>query len=82
MASYITETAIPELIAGLKSSLSSSLTDSKGISSAFHKHGVNMRYLGRVCQHENLKDSIDIRICLERVILARSLKHLLKMAMR
>ncbi len=82
LASYITQIAIPQLIKGLQTNLSSSLTDSKGISYAFHKHGVNLRYLGRVYNHELLKNHVDIKICLERVILTKSLKHLFKIAMR
>lgn len=44
--------------------MGSLLSDSQGISTAFHKFGINLRYLGKVVNHVLLKDNIDIRICL------------------
>ena len=41
-----------------------------------------MRYLGEVLNHENLKSENHIRLVLEKVICVRSIKHLLRMAMR
>lgn len=51
MSQYIIKIAIPRLINALKSTMSSFLSDSKGISDAFHEFGVNIRYLGTVCNH-------------------------------
>ena len=41
-----------------------------------------MRYLGEVCNHKNVKDEIQIRLVIQRIIFIRSAKHLLRMAMR
>lgn len=41
-----------------------------------------MRYLGEVCDHPNIKDDVQIKLVLERVIAIRCCKHLLRMAMR
>lgn len=41
-----------------------------------------MRYLGEVCDHPAVKDEAQIRLVLQRVIFVRSVKHLLRMAMR
>jgi len=83
MAKYIKETAVTNLIYALKSKNAGDyLTDSQGLSSIFHEYGVNMRYLGFVEHHDLLKDSLEVKFCLIRVILVRSLKHLFKMALR
>lgn len=41
-----------------------------------------MRYLGEVCNHEQLKYEPQIKMVLERIIFVRALKHFLRMAMR
>ncbi len=61
MASYLKEVAIVKLINYLKQFGSKALTDSQGISTAFHKFGVNMRYLGDVHRHELLKQNYEIK---------------------
>ena len=49
MAAYLKQVAVPKVTAALKSKNAGDyMTDSKGISSLFHKYGVNMRYLGLV----------------------------------
>lgn len=49
IAEYLKEVAVPRLINVLKSNNPGDfLTDSSGISSIFHEHGINMRYLGLV----------------------------------
>jgi hypothetical protein len=51
MANYLKEMAVPRLIKLLKTNGQTYLTDSKGISNAFHKFGVNLRYIGFVVNH-------------------------------
>ena len=41
-----------------------------------------MRYLGKLHEHESLKDAIDVKICLCRGILVRSLKHIFRQALK
>jgi hypothetical protein len=41
-----------------------------------------MRYLGFVINHATLQDCYDIRTCLVRIVLVKSLKHLFKLAIR
>lgn len=59
MADYLQSEALNKLVSTLKSKNSGDyLTDSQGLSKVFHSHGVNMRYLGKVYNHEQLKDSV------------------------
>lgn len=83
MASFLQEEALNRLASTLKSKAGGDyLTDSQGLSKVFHSHGVNMRYMGQLYQHESLKDSIDVKICLCRGILVRSLKHIFREVLR
>lgn len=66
----------------LKNYPSQYLTNNEGITRAFHSNGVNMRYLGEVCKHESIKNEPQIKLVLERAIAVRSIKHVLRMAMR
>ena len=58
------------------------LADSESISEVFHNHGVNIRYLGKVLESIKCQEYPNIKIILERIILARSLKHVIKRAIR
>ncbi len=66
----------------INSNENNALTDSKSLELLFHSHGVNMRYLGKVISHVNRKDHPHVYICLQRVILVKSLKHVFREAMR
>ena len=49
IAAYLKEDVLPRLANTLKSKSGGDyLTDSQGLSQAFHAHGVNMRYLGEL----------------------------------
>lgn len=82
MAKYILEETIPAVINTLKNQGSTYLTNSQGISQAFHDQGLNMRYLGQVYNHPEIASHLHIKIFLERAILTRCLKHLFRLAMR
>jgi protein TIF31 len=47
LTEFLHKNAIPKLVKELKS-IEGIPTDSKSLSSTFHQHGVNMRYLGEV----------------------------------
>lgn len=51
------------------------LSDSKGIISNLHKHGLSSKYLGMVYQRSLEKKSHHVRIMIERVILVKSSKN-------
>ena len=79
ISNFIKEEALNRLAEALKSKTGGDyLTDSQGLSQIFHEHGVNMRYLGQLYEHEALKDAIEVKICLCRGILVRSLKHIFR----
>jgi protein TIF31 len=82
MAKFLRQVCIPKLINSLAFTDKRLLSDSRGIAQAFHKHGVNMRYLGEVCSHKLTVDHPQIKVALERIILVRSAKHLFRIAMR
>jgi len=79
ISSFIKEEVLLRLAEALKSKTGGDyLTDSQGLSQIFHEYGVNMRYLGHLYAHEALKDAIEVKICLCRGILVRSLKHIFR----
>lgn len=82
LAKFLRETCIPKLIASLTSTDKRLLSDTRGLTEVFHKHGVNMRYLGEVYQHKATAEYPQVKLILERVVLVKCAKHLFRMAMR
>jgi len=82
MAAYLKKECIPQLVRALATTHRRWLSDSKGISKILHKFGVNCRYLGEVLRSPLLDEHLHIRMALERVVMVKSVKHLLRMAMR
>ena len=92
LATYINEKAIPNLIQDLKQQENVPI-DSQSLEDFIHKHGVNMRYLGKILQQmdqypvppENTNihflqmqgDYKHIKTMLEREIYLRSAKHVI-----
>jgi protein TIF31 len=52
-------------------------TDSESLESAFHQHGINMRYLGFVASELKDKELNHLKILMEREVVFRSAKHLI-----
>jgi protein TIF31 len=78
---FIRNDAISSLIVESLAVAEGGPTDSDTLKSLFHKHGVNMRYLGRVldifrryCQEKGLKFK-HIEFILEKEIFVRALRH-------
>ncbi len=82
MANFLRETCIPKLIMALATLDKKYMSDSRGVMKVLHKHGVNARYLGEVYSHKLANDNPQIKVALERIIFAKSAKHLFRMAMR
>lgn len=80
MAAYLKKECIPQLIKALGTTHRRLLSDSKGVSRVFHKFGVNCRYLGEVLRNPLLEEHI--RLVLERVVVVKCIKHLLRIGMR
>lgn len=57
MHRFLIDRAIPALVAEMESCPP---TDTIALTSVFHEHGVNMRYLGRVC--DMVKDE-QVKVC-------------------
>ena len=73
-AIYLRNEIIPRFIEKLNS-LELILADSASITQAFHCHGINMRYLGKVCQQTKLPNVR--KVCVVEMI-ARSVKKVLR----
>ena len=78
---FVRNDAISSLIVESLTVAEGGPSDSQSLKDLFHKHGVNMRYLGRVleifrryCQEKNLKFK-HIEFILEKEIFIRSLRH-------
>jgi hypothetical protein len=56
IAAFLRKNAIDGVIDLLKNYPSQYSTNSEGVTRAFHSSGVNMRYLGEVCNHESIKN--------------------------
>lgn len=83
LANFIKEKAIPNLVNDLTSiTENGKLSDSKSIEEIFHVHGINMRYLGEVCNKVDEVLYPQVKIILERVILVKVLKHIIRKVMR
>ena len=83
MATYLEDEALSNLAMTLRSkSGGNDLTNSEGLSKVFHSHGVNMRYLGKLYRHKLLAESVEVKVCLLRNVLVRSLKHIFRKALR
>lgn len=81
MGDFIRNDAISSLIVESLTVAEGGPTDSHSLKALFHKHGVNMRYLGRVleifrryCSEKHLKFK-HIEFILEKEIFVRSLRH-------
>ena len=79
---FVRNDAISSLIVESLTVAEGGPTDSHSLKLLFHKHGVNMRYLGRVleifrryCSEKSLKFK-HIEFILEKEIFFRSLRHL------
>jgi len=77
-AIYLRNETIPQFIKKLDS-LELILVDSPSITQAFHCHGINMRYLGIVCQQTNLPHVREV--CIAEMI-ARAVKKVLRKQLR
>jgi len=53
-------------------------SEPNSISEIFHLHGINMRYLGKVASIIDPNEYPSVRLCLERTILCKSLKHVFR----
>ncbi len=81
LATYLNEHALDKLIKDFQ--LPENLpVDSESLESAFHSHGINMRYLGAVMK--KFKDSSfnHMQFLLEKEIVLRAAKHILNDYMR
>ncbi|CAI5473672.1 unnamed protein product, partial [Closterium sp. Yama58-4] len=76
---YLIETALPALVADIKSSEGWPM-DGRALASTMHAHGVNLRYLGRVA-----KEVADVEqvywLCVAEMVV-RATKHVLKAVLR
>ncbi|CAI5936846.1 unnamed protein product [Closterium sp. NIES-64] len=76
---YLIETALPALVADIKSSEGWPV-DGRSLASTMHAHGVNLRYLGRVA-----KEVADVEqvywLCVAEMVV-RATKHVLKAVLR
>ena len=50
--------------------------DSEALESAFHAHGINMRYIGELYRAVQDKELAHLKALLEREAVVRSVKHL------
>jgi len=82
LGEFIYKQAIPTLVNELLNGEIILPCDSKSLSELFHAHGVNVRYLGKVCDSITKEKSPFLYILLQRVMLAKSIKHLLKVLFR
>lgn len=82
LSHFIIKQAIPNLITDLVNGESIRLTDSSSISEIFHSHGINMRYLGKVIKLIDFKEHPHLKILLERVVLVKCLKHVIRSVMK
>lgn len=78
MANFITGQAIPTLLNELINGDIILPCDSKSLGELFHAHGVNVRYIGKVCQSLKKENFPFLQILLERIMLAKSMKHYTK----
>ena len=79
---FIYKQAIPALVKDLLYGDIILPCDSKGLGELFHAHGINVRYIGKVCQSFNKAQSPFIHILLERIMLTKSIKHFVRVLFR
>ena len=75
---FILKQAIPTLVNELINGDIILPCDSKSLGELFHAHGVNVRYIGKVCKSITKEKSFFLYILLERIMLAKSIKHFIK----
>ena len=78
LGEFIYKQAIPTLVNELLNGEIILPCDSKSLSELFHAHGVNVRYIGKVCESITKEKSPFLHILLQRVMLAKSIKHFVK----
>jgi len=78
LSSFISQQAIPNLIRDLVNGDIVLPCDSKSLGELFHNHGVNIRYIGKVCSLIKNEPFSFLHILLERIMLAKSLKHYIR----
>eukprot|EP01017_Pseudomicrothorax_dubius_P027676 TRINITY_DN3223_c0_g3_i3.p1 TRINITY_DN3223_c0_g3~~TRINITY_DN3223_c0_g3_i3.p1 ORF type:complete len:267 (-),score=104.62 TRINITY_DN3223_c0_g3_i3:3-803(-) len=81
IAKFVTESCIQTLINEVAAGEVPFPCDSRGLADLFHQNGVNMRYIGRVHKILGDKEVSPLKLLLERVAIARSLKHIFNEAM-
>ncbi|CAD8136560.1 unnamed protein product [Paramecium pentaurelia] len=81
LSQFLLNQAIPQLIQELAQPETTRHSD-LSISDIFHSHGVNMRYLGKVISFIRSEEQPSLRLTLERVVFAKTLKHIFRESMR
>lgn len=81
LAKFLKENAIDRLVKDLQNT-DGAPTDSESLETAFHQHGINMRYLGAV--NNVLKDTelTHFKVMLEKEVVFRSIKHIFNEQLR
>ena len=82
LGEFIYKQAIPTLVNELLHGEIILPCDSKSLGELFHAHGVNVRYIGKVCESVSREKFPFLHILLERVMLAKSIKHYLRVLFR
>lgn len=82
LGEFIINQAIPTLINEMVHGEIILPCDSKSLGELFHAHGVNVRYLGKVCQTVSKDKFPFLHLLLERIMLAKSAKHFIRTIFR
>jgi hypothetical protein len=78
LSQFILKQAIPTLLNELINGDIIIPCDSRSLGELFHAHGVNVRYIGRVANSFNKENFPYLHILLERIMVAKCLKHFIK----
>ncbi len=78
LASFIINHSIPNLIKDLVNGDIILPCESKSLGELFHAHGINMRYIGRVCNSIQKESHAFLHVLLERIMLSKCVKHFLR----
>lgn len=79
---YAEEIVVPLCLKSFLRENKKYLADSKSVVKIMHQFGLSCRYIGSLCQKATDIGANHVRIILQRVVIAKTLKNIIRQAMR